>query len=202
MMSESEALEVLESTAYRRAYSDGIIDIFAGISLIWIGTTWIWLPDYAGLAGILPAIFVASAISIRKSYVENRLGYVRWSAPRRNKERRNLIALFALGVLLFLAGIAAFFVVDRSLVSDDVLDFIGPGLLAWLLAITALVVAFMIEAWRFLAYAVVLAVAGLITAIQEANPGWPLLTAGVVIAMTGLIMLIRFARENPRQESV
>lgn len=199
-MSDRSVLQSLESDAYRRAYSDGIIDLFVGVSLLWIGTAWIWLPDFAGLAGVLPAVFVPVAMATRKRVVEARVGYVRWSEPRRNKERRNMIGLLAAGVLLFFAGIAAFLIVDNSLVSEDVLDLIAPGLLAWLLAILALALAYAMEAWRFVVYGAALAVAGLVTALQEANPGWPLLAAGVVITITGLFMLVGFLRSNPDPE--
>lgn len=196
-MSDRSVLQSLESEAYHRAYSDGIIDLFVGISLVWIGLAWIWLPDFAGLAGVFPAIFVPVAMATRKRVVETRLGYVKWSAPRRDKERRTLIGLMAGGVLLFFAGIAAFFIVDRSLVSDEVLDLVAPGLLAWLLSVLALALAYAMEAWRFVVYSLALALAGLVTALQEANPGWPLLASGMVITATGLIMLVGFLRSNP-----
>lgn len=199
-MDNHSVLQSLESDAYRRAYSDGIIDLFVGVSLLWIGLAWIWLPDFAGLAGVLPAVFVPVAMATRKRVVERRVGYVKWSEPRRNKERRNLIGLLGAGVLLFLAGIAAFLVVDGSLVSDDVLDSVMPGLLAWLLAILALGLAYAMEAWRFVVYAAALGIAGVITAIQQANPGWPMLASGVVITITGLTMLIGFLRANPAPE--
>jgi hypothetical protein len=199
-MSYRSVLKSLESDAYRRAYSDGIIDLFVGISLLWIGLAWIWLPDFAGLAGVLPAVFVPVAMATRKRVVEGRVGYVKWSAPRRNKERRNLIGLLGAGVLLFLAGIAAFLVVDGSLVSEDVLESVMPGLLAWLLAILALGLAYAMEAWRFVAYAIALGIAGVVTAMQQANPGWPMLASGVLITITGLIMMIGFLRANPHPE--
>lgn len=199
-MSDRDSLQTLEESAYRRAYSDGIIELFVGLSLLFIGSMWILLPDYAALAGVIPAVLIPSMIPIRKKFVEDRLGYVRWSEPRRNKERRNLVAMVAVGVLLFMGGIAAFFVVDRSMVDQALLDVVAPGLLAWLLALATLGLAFLMETWRFVVYAVVLALAGLVTGILGANPGWPLTTAGAVVAATGAILLIRFTRENPRQE--
>lgn len=200
-MGHRESLQSMERTAYRRAYSDGIIEVFAGLSLIWIGSVWILMPDFGGLAGVLPAVFVPLLIQIRKSLVEDRLGYVRWSEPRRNRERRNLMALAAAGLFLFFAGIVAFIVVDGSVVDDELLDVVMPGLLAWLLALAALGVAFLLATWRFLLYAVVLATAGLVTGLQGANPGWPLLSTGILIAATGSVLLIQFIRKNPRQET-
>jgi hypothetical protein len=199
-MSDHSALQSLESDAYKRAYSDGIVDLFVGVSLLWIGAAWIWLTDFAGLAGVLPAAFVPVAMAVRKQVVETRVGYVKWSEPRRNKERRNLIGLLAAGVLLFFVGIAAFLLVDRSLVPEDVLDLVAPGLLAWLLSFLALALAYAMEAWRFVVYAITLAAAGLVTALQEANPGWPMLTAGLVVTITGVAMLVAFLRDNPVPE--
>lgn len=196
-MSIPEPLQSMEKTAYHRAYSDGIIDLFLGLSLVWIAVVWIWLPDYAGFAGILPAVLTPVAIAARKQYVEKRLGYVRWSKPRRSKERRNLIVTLGAGVVVFLAGVVAFLVVERSLVDKSMLDVIMPGLIAWLLALLALGLGILMEAWRFVLYGVALAVAGLVTALQEANPGWPLLEVGVLVAVTGLGMLISFSKSNP-----
>jgi hypothetical protein len=38
------------------------LDIFVGLSLAWIGAVWIWFSDYAGLAGVLPAVFVSTRV--------------------------------------------------------------------------------------------------------------------------------------------
>lgn len=196
-MDNQDTLQSLENQAYRRAYSDGIIDLFVGASLLWIGAAWIWLTDFAGLAGILPAVFVPVVMVARARFVESRLGYVRWAEPRQNKERRNLILLFAFGLFLFLAGILAFLVVDQSLVGPEIFDIIGPGLLAWLLALLSLALALMMESWRYVVYAMVLGIAGAITAVQDANPGWPMLVAGAVVAVTGLGMFVAFVQDNP-----
>jgi len=192
-MSEEDSLRSLEQRAHRRAHADGIIDLFVGVSLAWIGAVWIWFPEYGGLAGIFPAVLTPAAVKARKQFVEKRFGYVRWSAPRRDRERRNLVAVFVAGALLFLGAIAAFFVVDRSLADEDVTAFIAPGLLAWLLAVMTLPLAFVMAAWRLLPYAVVLGVGGLIASLKDLSPGWPILASGAVVAGAGLIMVIRFA---------
>jgi len=199
-MSIGNPLQSMEQSAYRRAYSDGIIDLFVGISFLWIGAAWIWLPDYSGLAGILPAVFVTVAIAGRKQFVERRLGYVRWSEPRRDRERRNLIVLLGGGVFLLLMSVLVLLVVEDSLVDETMLDLLAPGLLAWLLALLALGLAVLLEAWRFVFYGSALAAGGLATALLDANPGWPLLGSGVVIAITGLVMLVLFVKSHPVPE--
>lgn len=199
-MGSNGVLESLEGQAYRRTYTDGTIDLFLGVSLTWIGAAWIMLTDYAALAGVLPVAFVPVLITARKRLVENRLGYVTWAEARRNKERRNLIGMFAAGMGLLVIAMAGFLVVDRSDISTSTLAPIAPGLLAWLLAILSLALAYATESWRFASYAAVLSTTGLVTAMYEANPGWPILASGAVVAITGLSMLIRFLSAHPVPE--
>ena len=101
---------------------------------------------------------------------------------------------------MLLMGVLGFLVVEGSLVDKTMLDLLVSGLLAWLLALLALGLAVLLEAWRFVFYGLTLAAGGLATALLEANPGWPLLGSGVVIAITGLVMLILFVRSHPVPE--
>lgn len=196
-MIDSRELESLERGAYRQSYSDGIIDTFVGVSLLWIGAVWVWLPDFGGLAGVLPAVFITAVLQARKRIIEARGGYVKWREPRRRWERRNLVAIFAAGVLLFAAGVGTFVAFGESSSGRDTLSVLAPGLLAWLLALLAMGLAFMMTVWRMIAYAGVLAVAGALTMWAQASPGWPLLAAGIVVTTGGVSMLVRFVRRNP-----
>jgi len=196
-MTRQQDMEKLERGAYRASYSDGIIDIFVGISLMWIGIAWIWLPSLAELAGVFPAVFLTVMLATRKRFLETRLGYVKWREPRRRWERRNLVALLGAGVALLVIGVGVFVVVRQGALDSDAPRALAPGLMAWLLALLAMGLAFLMTSWRMFAYAVVLAAAGLITVWAEARPGWPLLVAGIVIATTGVVMFSRFIRRNP-----
>ena len=199
-MPDGPNLDTLERSAYRASYTDGIIDLFVGLSLVWIGVAWIWLPDFAGLAGVLPAIFITPLLSARKQIVEKRAGYVKWSAPRRRWERRNLMAALLGGTALFLTGVGVFVAVNGS-GSIDFMDAIGPGLLAFLLALMAIVLAFLMDAPRMFAYAAALVVAGVGASAADANPGWPLLAAGAFVTVIGGVMLARFLNANPVVEA-
>ncbi len=196
-MNDNKDLETLERGAYRESYSDGIIDIFVGVSLVWLGVAFIWLRDYAGLAGILPAVFITPVLAGRKRFVESRGGYVKWSQTRRKWERRNLAVALSAGVVLLMIGVGVFVVVTQSSVDTNALGVLGPGLMAWLLALGALVLGFLMATWRMFAYAAVLAVGGVLTVWADARPGWPLLAAGIVVTVTGTVMLARFLRHNP-----
>lgn len=196
-MTDKKDLETLERGAYRESYSDGIIDIFVGVSMVWIGVAFLWLPNIAGLAGIFPAVFVVPMMEARKRFLGPRIGHVKWGEPRRRWEQRNLAALLVTGVAFLLLGVGVYFLVSRSSADSDVRSLLVPGLMAWLLALLAMGLAFLMGAWRMLVYAGVLVVAGILTAWADASPGWPLLAAGILITVTGINMLVRFIRRNP-----
>jgi hypothetical protein len=197
-MTNPQDLAALERAAYQDAYSDGIVDLFAGLSLLWIGTAWIWLPGIAGVAGVFPAVFVSAVLAGRKRFMEDRSGYVKWSPPRRQKERRNLTMVFVAGVGLFGMGVVAFALANSNSDVNGILSDIGPGLLAFLLAGTAIGLGFMMQTRRLFLYAAVLAIAGALTAWQNASPGWPMLAAGAIVSLVGALMLVRYVRANPR----
>lgn len=196
-MTSNQDLQNLERSTYRDLYSDGIIDIYIGISLLWIGVAWIWLPDVAGLAGVLPAIFITPMLSVRKRFVERRMGYVKWTAPRREWEQRNLVAAALAGIALLVVGVGVYMFASDSTSDRDILASAAPGLIAWLLAAMAIGLAFLMSARRMLAYGAVLIVGGIWTAQESASPGWPLLAAGIVIMVTGIAMVVVFVRKNP-----
>ena len=196
-MTSNQDLQNLERQTYRDSYSDGIIDIYVGISLLWMGVAWIWLPDSAGLAGVLPAIFITPMLAGRKRFLENRIGYVKWTKPRRQWEHRNLAGALIAGTAFLLLGVGVYLLASDSTADGDILSNVGPGLIAWLLAVVAIGLAFLMSARRMLAYAGVLIAGGIWTAQENASPGWPLLAAGTVITVTGIAMLITFVRNNP-----
>jgi hypothetical protein len=196
-MTGNQDLQKLERRTYRGFYSDGIIDIYAGISLLWIGVAWIWLPDIAGLAGVFPAIFITPILAVRRRFLERRIGYVKWTEPRRQWEHRNLIAAVIAGTALLLVGVGVYMVASDSAADRDILSNVAPELIAWLLAAVAFGLAFLMSAKRMFAYTGVLIAGGIWTAQANASPGWPLLPTGILITITGIAMLSGFIRSNP-----
>lgn len=193
-MSASADLTAMERETYRAYWSDGIVDIYLGVSMLFIGAMWMWVNDLAGIAGVLPAVLVTPMLAGRKRFVEARLGHVRWRSSRRVWERRNQLVLLAAGVGLFLLVVIAYLLGS----ADDADGMrIAPGILAWLLALLALGLAFLLDARRMLLYAVVLALSGAIVVSLQANPGWPMLACGVVATLVGLAMLRRFIERYP-----
>ena len=197
-MDAGHDLKTLEQQAYLETYSDGTIDLFVGLSLTWIGAAWIWLHDLAGIAGIFPAVFITSMLGARKRLLESRLGYVKWSEPRRRWERQNLLGLLGAGTAILLIGIAAFLVV-----SD------GPSFpLVWVAALPAVLLALVaiglgavMRVGRMVGHGCLLLAAAAVTVGWELNPGWPLFVSGLAISAMGGVMLARFLSRNPSMDT-
>ena len=187
----------LESRAYQDSFSDGLIDLFIGLGLALIGMTWIWFGAEAGLSGGIAAVVAAALVPIRRRIVEPRVGYVRWTAPRLEWERRQKRLLFALVTVAMLSGVA----VAQSLASGEgaaIADRnVVAGLPAVLLAVGAFVVAATSGFKRLWGYGAVLLSAGAVTLIFEAGPGGSLLASGAVFGIVGLVLLGRFLRTTP-----
>lgn len=192
-MDGSTDLRSMEREVYRAYWSDGIVDIYAGVSLIFLGAMWVWPNDLSGLAGILPAVLVTPMLAARKRFVEARLGHVEWRPARRSWERRNQLAMLAGGLGLFLLVIGAYLVVADGVGNQR----LAPGILAWILALLGVGLAFLLDTRRMLLYAAVLAVGGVVVVLLQAEPGWPMLVAGVVATSVGLYLLRRFGERYP-----
>ena len=187
-------LDAMERDAYRAWWSDGILDIYLGASLLWIGTMWTWVNDLSGIAGVLPAIFVAPMLATHRRFVGTRLGQIEWRPARRGWERRNQLLMLAAGAALLLLGVLTYVLAQGSVSGGLGL---APGILAWLLALLAVGLAFILDAQRMLLYAAVLVISGTVVVLLQAEPGWPMLACGAIATVTGLFMRRRFVERYP-----
>lgn len=188
-------LETLEKQAYRESYSDGLIDLFVGISVAWIGVAWLWIPRVAGLAGLLPAVLAPTLIPVRKHLIESRAGHVVWSSSRRGWERRQLRALLALGVGAL--AVAAFVLADDRVEVGEA----AAGLPAVLIAAPILLLGVASGLKRPVAYAAILFAAGITTVVAGADPGFDLLAGGLLMTIVGSFLWFRFLRPAPRPDA-
>lgn len=189
------SLEELESEAYQDSFTDGLIDLFIGLSLVSVGVDWLWIQPLPGLAGVLPAVLAVALVPVRRRILEPRLGYVRWRAPRLRRERKQLRLLLVLVIAAMLAGNGAVVAIreGESLSEQGIL----PGLPALILAVGALVVAATARVKRLWGYGAVLVAAAVVAIVAEANPGGSLLATGIIIASTGAVLLTRFLQTHP-----
>jgi len=199
-MTYSINVDQLESDVYRSRFDDGSIEIFIGLSLIWIGVAWMFIPSISGFAGVFPAIVVAPFITWRTKFMEQRVGYVRFGPERRQWERRRLVVMLLAGVGMFVLGIAVYLMVTSGNSEADSLVFLSPGLIAFLLAALVVGIAAITGAWRMLFFAAVLIAGGVVAAVNDTSPGLPLIPAGIVAAVWGTAMLIVFVGKHPKVE--
>jgi hypothetical protein len=195
MMTSMDVLRREEADTYRRSYADGVIDLFFGFSLIWIGACWVWFEPVAALAPLLPAALSPVLIPARARLLEPRIGYLRWTAQRRTWEREQLLGLLALGIGVLVAVAAAAFVVAQG-GSIETLS-LEAALPALLVAIPVVILAIVSGIRRLWGYAAVLLSVALVTVLADAGPGVPLLAAGIVAAVTGAVLWTRFIRAYP-----
>lgn len=195
-MNNTPELRALEQERYGATYTDGVIDAFVGIAMAWLGAIWLLLPDYLPGAAALVAVSISPVMRRRNRFVEDRIGYVKFTEHRRRKER----TLYTTAGILF----AVFMLLARplgSLQSDDIDWVVGPdALIAWLLALVAVVLGVVIGAKRTFVYAAVLIVGGAITVLVDTRFGWPLLVSGAVILLTGWWMMQQFMSRYPPAE--
>ncbi len=196
-MTNPPELKELEQKKYEAAYSDGVIDIFVGISLAWIGAMWLLFPDYLSGAVALVALLISPVMQRRRRFVEARTGYVRFTEPRRRRERR----IYTTAGFLF----AGFMLMARplgSLQTGDIDWPVGPdSVITWLLALIAVVLGLIVGGKRMFAYATALIATGAIAVMVDTQFGWPLLISGVVIALTGYVMTRHFIKRHLRIEA-
>ncbi len=196
-MTNPPELKELEQRTYGATYSDGVIDIFVGVSLAWIGAMWLTFPDYLSAAVALVAVSISPVMGRRRTFVEARTGYVKFTEPRRRRERRTYTTagfLFA-GFLLMARPLG-------SLKTGDIDWPVGPdSLITLLLALIAVVLGVIVGGKRMFAYATALIATGAIAAMIDPPFGWPFLISGAVIALTGWAMTRRFVKRHLRIEA-
>ena len=198
-MARNDSLGKLEADTYRTRFDDGLLDLFIGIALLWMGAVWLLFENMAGLAGIIPAVVATPFAVWRGRFIQRRAGYVKFSEARRSWERRNLVGFLIGGLGLFALAVGAF-LLENGGSARDFLDWLAPGLIAILIAAMVGVVAAVSRLPRLAAYTVILIAGGVGAAILETNPGVPLLIAGAIVTVWGAVLTTRFVQKYPKAQ--
>ena len=195
MVANPPELKELEQRNYKATHSDGVIDIFVGISMVIIGVTWIVIPNV--LSGVTAgvAISISPMLAWRRRFMEDRTGYVMFTEPRRLWERR----IYTTAAVLF----GGFMLLARplgSLQPEDIDWMVGPdSLVVWLVAAVLLLLGVQTKLTRLLVYSLVLTAAGAVPFVISAESfGWPLLISGAVIVAFGSALIRQFVIRHPR----
>jgi hypothetical protein len=188
-------LKELEQRNYKATHSDGVIDVFVGMSMVVIGVTWIVIPNVLSVVTAGVAISISPMLAWRRRFIEDRTGYVMFTEPRRLWERR----IYTTAAVLF----SGFMLLARplgSLQPEDIDWMVGPdSLVVWLVAAVLLLLGVQTKLTRLLVYSLVLTAAGTVPfVISTESFGWPLLISGAVIVAVGSALIGRFVIRHPR----
>ena len=194
-----DPLTQLESSTYFARFEDGLLDLFIGASLLWLGAAWLWFEELAAFAGFLPALLATPFASWRGRFLRSRSGYVRFSVQRRGWERRNL-AIF-LGVGAAMTGILLVLGVVYGGSGQDVVQWLAPGVIALIVAALVGLLAAVSRLPRLAWYTLLLLLGALGAAALDTNPGAPLLLAGLVMSGWAAVLVSRYLRAHPVQDA-
>ncbi|MGD2129403.1 MAG: hypothetical protein PVJ33_01935 [Lysobacterales bacterium] len=181
-----------DTELFRTYWDDGLLDLLAGVALLVAGAG--WATRLGALAVVQAPLWIVMWAPLRRSLVEPRAGYVRFTLARRARNTRKLIFTAALGALLL-----AFVTIAAQWVRG--MDGAGIGELhaalpAAIVATMAVLTAFLTGARRFLGYAALLFLLGTLAVKLDRGPALSLAVAGLVVALSGAVLLARFIRES------
>ncbi len=191
-MNLMEDLQRVEEHTYRSVFDDGLVDLFAVVVLLGFGIAMVtgsfvpMIPIYA-----LPFLWPL----IRKRWITPRMGYVRFSAGRRQKERRAMHKAVVAGLLVFLAGAALAITIGVQLIPirrQAVVHSIG---LMFTLAMLTIMVTMRIR--RFAVYATAMLLAAVAGVALGLSAEVYVNGIGAAVTVAGVAMLWRFARKHP-----
>lgn len=189
----SRFLRRLELRTNRAYWSDGLLDLFSGLSVTIIGISWI--THFAAFGGVVPALLIPLWGPVRRRFTEPRLGLVELAQARQNRNRAFMRLMVFAGVVSLLLGVGAFLALSRGLTPSVLVVKAIPGLVVGLAGIAA---AEALQLPRFLIYGgLTVATALVVAVIPELNPGWAFVSGGVAALIGGTRLAIRLARRHP-----
>jgi hypothetical protein len=190
-----ENLGAIERRVYSTYWNDGLLDLLASVGVLAIG--FFWMRDWAVAAAIIPAWLVPLWTPLRRRLVEPRIGMLEFADDRERLNKRHLRLVVYFGIACLILGLEMYFLRDRFGPGPSV-TFIA-GLPAFLLAVLALITAFLVSNARFIIYSGTLVCAGVYGALNDWRPGQILALAGIIMLSVSIVVFTKFLHDNPRQ---
>lgn len=185
-------LHRLEQQTHRAYWSDGLLDLFCGASLLAIGASWLseWF-----IGSIAPALLVALWGPARARFTEPRLGAVEFSDDRQRRTRAFIRLSLITGLATFVLAVGLAFVRGHDVALSQALVKAMPG---GLVGLAGVVAGEALQLRRLLVYGALMIASGVaVAAISAANPGWPFVIGGAAALVVGVALARRFARRHP-----
>jgi hypothetical protein len=189
-------LEQIERKTYLSYHSDGIWDLFAGLSFVGMALGLIY--GNTGIAAIFPALAIIMVPALKRCITSPRLGYVKFASQREEKEKRNVKSLIYLMSLTAVLGLVVF----SGYTGDSAwhrwiksLALIPFGLV---LSTIAGAVGLLYGIKRVLFYSVLILATFVIGHVLELRPAFHFSVIGIPITLVGVVMFLRFIINNPK----
>lgn len=186
-------MNTIEQQVFSVYWDDGLLDVFAALAVLAIGVA--WAMDFPVGGAIVPALLVPLWAPLRARLIEPRLGLVEFSEERDRRNHRRLRNTAFFGVVVLGLAVVLYFTRARLGLNPSIS--LVAGLPALLLAGLAIITAFLVATRRFLAYAAILAIAGVGGALNGLEPGYILVLASLPMLVLAGSTLVRFLRGYP-----
>ena len=186
----------VERGIVRTFWDDGILDVLSGAVVLLIGVAWQF--DLVPLGAIAPVVAVPFWKPLRAWITEPRLGHVEFSDAQTARFQSFLVWSFLLGCLTFVLGIAVYFYAGSFGHALPLQGWVA-AVPAWAFAILALLTSMVILVRRFIAYASVFLLLGVLVVVLEQQPEVAMLVGGMIVWLFGLLRLLNFVHSHPRQ---
>lgn len=194
----TKARNLVERDLFRSYWDDGLLDLLCGLALLVTGLG--WTSELGALAAIHVPLWVTLWAPLRRSIVEPRAGFVRFSSSRRKRNATSLRRTLALGIGTLVLLVVVYFVRGQQQWALPALERSISGLPAVLVAFAASLTGILTGALRFQVYGLVLLAAAAVTVWLDAGPAMPLVAGGALVVISGTTLLARFVSASRQYE--
>jgi hypothetical protein len=183
-------LKQIQRKVYISYFQDGLWDILLGVLLVGWGLMLTY--DFVSVIGGIWVAFYLIVLGLKRWLTYPRAGYIKMAGARRQQ-----IKMVILGVVLFLAGLAVFFLFMTEMrpawFSEYFMFMFGA-----MFAVVIAMLGFWWRVARWYVYAVMVLIAFIAHQWLEAPLNLAFIVPGVIIVIYGLGLLVRFLRRYPK----
>lgn len=196
-MQDKISLKQIEKKAYLAYHRDGLWDIYLGTALLWFGLS-IRL-DLAYLTGIWVVIFYPGIVSLKKSLTLPRLGYVKFSPERQEKEKAGRAKLSILLAITAILGLVVFWAFTGQADWQKYIRGLGALPFGFVLTAVLAAVGLVFGIYRFIAYGLMVFLFFILGHFMGTELAAVFIFPGSIFTIIGLVMLISFIRQYPKK---
>ena len=191
-------LAEMEKKTYLTYHGDGLWDIFAGLFLMSIGFFMFYDTPY--LMGIIPATMLPVVLGAKKSFVQPRMGYVKFSPKRQARVKQGHQRLSLLLAFTTVAGLGVFFAFTGDAEWQKSIQDLGLLPFGFVLAAVSIACGMLFGFKRFIVYGGLIILIFISGHLANSDPPAYFILIGFIIFVVGVVMLIRFVRRFPKNK--